>query len=733
MTNSPFGNRFFHLMKTKVVLPVAALAVVGGALAFRYASPDGGDLPTSRQALVLSGVVKTIQDGHFAPRPLDDSFSLRVFNKVLEQLDYEKRFFTAPEIAELRKQQFRIDDQIRDNRLDFYTATDALFVRGIARAEKLSREIMAQPFSFTVKESIQLAGNKQDFAATEAALRDRWRLWLKYNTLLKYVDLKDAQEKDSTGAPKKSAVELEKEARAAVLKNQETYFRRMRGVDSAERFSIFVNAIANSEDPHTDYLPPVDKERFDQAMSGTFFGIGAQLKDEEGKVKVAAIITGSPSWKGGQLKAGDEIMKVAQGRTEPEDVQGMEIDDVVRRIRGKKGTEVRLTVKKVDGSITVIPIIRDEVLLEETFARSAIIGEKDRTLGYIYLPEFYADFGNANGRRSAEDVAKEVEKLKAAGVSGIILDLRHNGGGSLSDVVDIAGLFIDQGPVVQVKSSDAAPMTLRDGSRGALWEGPLAIMVNGGSASASEILAAAMQDYKRAVVIGSPTFGKGTVQKLVSVDDGLDLGTRMRLATARDAAMAAPIGSVKLTMQKFYRVNGGSTQQRGVVPDVLLPDPYMYVELGERRDKTALPYDVIAPATYRPVTSAVDVVALASKSRARTQNNDAFVLIGQHAQRLKRLEENNVSSLDESTFRTEQAEAKALAKKMEGLEDRGTALPITNPREDMASVERDSSTVAKNAEWLKNLKRDIYLAEAINVMSDLVAQTGAWSLSDERR
>jgi carboxyl-terminal processing protease len=292
----------------------------------------------------------------------------------------------------------------------------------------------------------------------------------------------------------KTDVALEAEARASVAKNQEALFRRWRKFDDNERFSLFINTIANSEDPHTDYFAPKTKEAFDVAMSGSFVGIGASLKDEEGKIKVAAIIPGTASWRQGELKAGDEITKVAQGAGEAVDIQGFDIDDVVSKIRGKKGTEVRLTVKKVDGSVKVIAIVRDEVKIEETFAKSAIFKSPGGPVGYIYLPEFYADFKNMNGRRCADDVAQEVQKLKGAGVTGIILDLRNNGGGSLSDVVDMAGLFVNEGPIVQVKSADAPATKLSDGQKGTLYDGPLAIMINGGSASASEIMAAAMQD-----------------------------------------------------------------------------------------------------------------------------------------------------------------------------------------------------------------------------------------------
>ncbi len=720
---------FLYFMKTKILLPCILVLGLVGFLSLRYVRADDAT-PTGRRALIVQSVLKTLASGHFQPQQLNDSFSARIYDRMLESLDFGKNFFTAAEISELRKYRYRIDDQLKASSLDFYYKLDDLFTRNLTRAEGYYKDILAQPFTFNGNEQIQLDGEKLPYASNEAALRDRWRLFLKHRTLTKYVELKDAQAKDTTSAAKKTDVALETEARAAVQKNQEYFFRRWKKVDSMQRFSIFVNAIANSEDPHTDYLAPADKQRFDEAMSGSFSGIGAQLKDEDGKCIVAAIITGAPAWKQGELKAGDHIMKVAQGGAEPEDIQGFEIDDVVKRIRGKKGSEVRLTVKKVDGAVKVIPITRGEVLLEETFARSAMITSPAGPIGYIFLPEFYANFNQSSGRRSSEDVAIEVKKVKEAGAVGVVLDLRNNGGGSLSDVVDIAGLFIDGGPVVQVKSSDADPMTLRDGARGVLWDGPLAVMVNSGSASASEIMAAAMQDYGRAVIIGSPTFGKGTVQKIVSLDDALDAVTRMRMLANADNEGTGPgsLGNVKLTMQKFYRINGGSTQLRGVTPDIVLPDPYKYIEMGERRADYAMPWDQIPAANYRRSSPAVPVGMLVSRSRARVGANASFTLIEETAKRLK-AQEDRVISLNEAAYRKENEAATAASKRAEELEKKGTPLTTTALAADLPQINRDSSTMARNTEWLKTLSKDIYLAETIAVLTDL-AKEGKMSLAN---
>lgn len=708
-------------MKNKVLIPL----VIGGALAaffsFKYIG-DGDAGGDGRKQLVVSSVMKALKEGHFAPRDINDSFSNSVYTKVLDNLDPEKRFFTQQEINQLQGFRYKIDDEINEGSVAFFDQVNTVFAKSVDRAEAYQKELLNKPFTFTGNERIQLDGDKTTYAADEAALKTRWEQYLKFRVLGKYVDLKKEQEKvkegkDSTGkvVKIKTPAELEAEARDGVRKNQARYFTRLRKLDDNERFTLYVNAITGSEDPHTDYFPPDDKKRFDEQMSGTFFGIGAGLREEDGKIKITNIMTGSPSWKQGELKAGDEIQKVGQGKAEPEDVQGFEVEDVVKKIRGEKGTEVRLTVKRVDGSTKVIPIIRGEVSIEETFAKSAIIKSPSGPVGYIYLPEFYADFRGTNGgRRCAEDVAIEVQKLKNAGVTGIILDLRYNGGGSLSDVVDMGGLFIDHGPIVQVKSSDAPPATLRDASKGVLYDGPLAIMVNQYSASASEILAAAMQDYKRAVIVGSPTYGKGTVQKVMSLDENMNPVTRMQM----QAKGEPPIGALKITVQKFYRVNGGSTQLRGVTPDIRFPDPYQLIDQGERKDKAALQWDEIPAANYTPSNS-VNVREIADLSNKRIKANPSFSLIEESAKELKAKEDDNSYSLNEHTYRQELDKANATSKKMDELQKKGTPLTITNPREDLARVNVDSASKEKNSAWIKNLQKDIYISETVNIINDM--------------
>lgn len=699
-----------QFMKRKIIIPTAILCLFAAIFSFRYAFPSDETLREDKKKNILFAVMAGIQRTHFSPKEINDSLSSQVYYKVLTNLDYDKKFFTQGDINRLKKYQFDIDDQIKAGSTEFFDTLNEIFSKRIDSAQVYYKEILSQPFSFDVNDSIELNGELLSYTADESELRKRWEVYLKYRVLSRYVDSKNNQEKDTTkNAEKKSDAVLEKEAREGVLKNQDMFFKRLRKIKDKDRYTIYINSITNVMDPHTDFLPPKEKAMFDENMSGSFYGIGAQLQESEGKIKIVAIITGSPCWKQGELKAGDEILKVAQGDANPVDIQGYDIDDVVNMIRGNKGTEVRLTVKKVDGSIRVIPIIRGEVKREEVFARSAIIKNKSGNIGYIYLPEFYADFNHISNRRCAEDVAIEVMKLKNAGVSGIILDLRNNGGGSLQDVIDMAGLFIDKGPIVQVKTSGSAPEQMNDRRGGTLYDGPLAILVNQSSASASEIMAAAMQDYNRAIVVGSTTFGKGTVQRFVSLDD---------LMRYQNIKISDTLGALKVTVQKFYRINGGSTQLKGVTPDVVLPDIYQEIAIGERRDKFAMPWDEIAPASYTPIANQVDFSKLAKLSEKRVKANPTFQLIAQSALDLKKKEHSNVYPLKEDAYKKALEDATANSKRMEELDKKAVLLSIENLKEDMPRIEMDSVSIAKNEEWLKALKKDIYISETVNILDD---------------
>lgn len=716
----------FEFMKNKILIPLLILGALATFFSFKYSGGD--ETKEQRQVLVLETVLKKIKEQHYDPRDINDSFSSRVYNSLLDQLDGSKRFFTQKDLEALAKFQYKIDDQINSSDLSFYHTLFKTFDERIAVTEAFYKEMLEKPFTFTTNEEIQLSEDKLAYAADDKALKERWRAYLKFSVLQKYVELKkaqngedlDADSKDETPVakgPKKTDAELEAEARQSVSKLHDRYFKRLKNLKEDTEFTMFVSAITSAHDPHTDYYTLDKKKNFDESMSGSFYGIGAQLKEEDAGVRITEILPGTPAQKQGELKPQDLIIKVAQGAEEPIDVQGMEIDEVIKKIKGRKGTEVRLTVKKPNGSVKVIPIIRDKIEKEETFAKSLIIKGETGPVGYIYLPEFYADFSGQNGGRAcAEDVKIEVEKLKNAGVTGIILDLRYNGGGSLQDVVEMAGLFIDKGPIVQVKSSASTARTYEDHNRlarGVLYDGPLAIMVNTGSASASEIMAAAMQDYKRAVIVGTPTFGKGTVQKVEPLD-GLVGQAAQQLLSSDDM-----IGFLKLTVQKFYRIDGRSTQLKGVTPDITFPDVYAHLETGERQDKAALKWDEIPAAPYALYPHPVNIPELAAASKKRMAANTAFSLIEESALRVKKQDENNVYSLNEAKYRQQIEEANALGKKIEDYEKNTKPLVLTNPAEDMAKINADTVTSKKNEDFMKRLRKDMYLSETVNIINDM--------------
>jgi carboxyl-terminal processing protease len=721
-------------MRNKILIPAVILTALAVFFSFRYMGGTGEEGNETENKTILNTVMAVLEQGHFAPRPIDDAFSQSVFDKTLENLDYEKKFFLQSDVDALTTYRNKIDDEIKDNSLEFFNKVNNTFIERVNGAEKYYKEILQKPFSFDGNEEIELDSKKISFAKDKPALRTRWERYLKYRVLAKYQDLKEADQKkvkDSANYKAKDFATLEKESRESITKVQDRYFKRLKKLNDNDRFALFMNSITGSEDPHTDFLPPEDKKRFDEMMSGSFIGIGASLQQtEDGKIKVAAIITGSPSWKQGHLKAEDVIIKVAQGDQAPVDIEGMETDDVVKLIRGPKDTEVRLTVKHADGTTEVIPIIRGKVDMEDTFAKSAIIENKGKKIGYIYLPEFYADFnGNGSGHSSGRDVANEVIKLKAEHVDGIVLDLRNNGGGSLTDVVDMAGIFIGKGPVVQVRASGNQSVTLKSQNTAPLYTGPLAIMVNNGSASASEIMAAAMQDYGRAVVIGTNTFGKGTVQKLVSLDQFVNSSMRDQIIAAFNKAKGGEaqydgIGSLKLTIQKFYRVDGGSTQLKGVAPDIILPDAYEQLDnIGERRDKASLPWDKINAADYKLWDSPPPLASLRASSQKRVAANETFKIIKQTGERLKVQQDNNIVPLNEAKFVAKQKEAEALSKKLEELDKISSPVNVMNLRSDMAKVNIDTTSKAKNADWLKALKKDVYISETANVLHEWITSS----------
>jgi len=700
-------------------LPVLLTVLVAGVfIAFRSLGTGNTgniDNPPTRYEKILHNVGEMLTEIHYSPKDINDKFSKEVFKKFLgSSVDQDKAIFLQSDINELRKYETKIDDEILGGPVAFVPAASDLFKKRLPEVEKLYKEILAQPFDFTKDETFVADPEKRDFPANEADRKKFWELRLKYLVLDRYVDMQDAQEKNKgkQGAVTKSNEELEKDARDRVLKAMDRTFDNYRiKLTENELFSRYVNTITQTMDPHTDYFPPLEKRSFDEEMSGKFYGIGASLLYDDGNIKVNTILTGSPAYKSGEITVGDIVLKVGQGEEEPVDLAGYYVPDAVKIIRGKKGTEVRLTLRKADGAIKVVKIIRDEIVQDETFARSSVVTNGKAKIGFIFLPEFYADFDDPKGRRCADDVAKEITRLKEQKVDGIILDLRNNGGGSLYDVVKMVGLFVDEGPVVQVRDRDGKPSVLRDRDKTVLYDGPLAVMVNEFSASASEIFAAAIQDYKRGLIIGSTsTYGKGTVQRNIGLDKSQGF-----MSTNSD------LGTIKLTLQKFYRINGGSTQLKGVASDIVLPDFYEYSKLREKDDPDALPWDEIQKADYSPWKYSFDPNNIRASSQARVSLNPAFNLIKTNTEWLAK-ENDKVYSLNIDKYRDEKKKLSDTYKQLEKLNKLPKELTVSALQEDVNKYANDKDKDDRFKAWLKNLRNDLYLDETVNVMNDMVNQ-----------
>ncbi|XVJ65555.1 MAG: carboxy terminal-processing peptidase [Lacibacter sp.] len=703
-------------MFSKKSLFILLLLVVGGGIFYAVQSSATRKIPTNRYERILVLVGEMLEEGHFSPKKIDDAFSKEVFQQFLKSLDPDKNYFLAADVEQFKKFETKIDDEIHGARLESFYAINEAYKKRVEEVAALYKELLQKPFDFNVDETYVDDYDKQVFPKTEAARKEVWRKKIKYEVLNRYVDALENQEKNKgkENFVVKTTAELEKEAREKVLKAYDKMFDRFRNrFKDDDRFSLLVNTIAGSMDPHTNYFPPVEKRSFDESMSGEFFGIGASLtEDENNNIKIATIVTGGPAYKSGVIQIGDIVLKVGQGIEEPQDLTGFEVPDAVRLIRGKKGTEVRLTIKKPDGSIKVVVMIREKINLDETFAKSAVItGSGNSKIGYIYLPEFYANFNDPNGARCAADVAREISKLKAESVSGIILDLRNNGGGSLMDVVQMVGLFIENGPIVQVKSRDEAPTVLRDRDNNVLWNGPLVVMVNEFSASASEIFAAAIQDYKRGLVVGSTTtYGKGTVQRSIDLE-----------RTSWTSNNPSELGSLKLSLQKFYRINGGSTQLKGVASDIVLPDQYEYLKLREKDEPAALPWDEIASTQYKAWSNGYSFTEIIERSNERIKQNKAYTSIKEYSNWLEKYND-KVFSLKLDKFRQEKQQLNNTIRAIDTLTKLPAELNISNLNADLAAIGEDIQKKERNTAFLRVRKTDLNLGETINIMSDMILQ-----------
>ena len=690
-----------------IVSGIISLVIYFEVSNFKFSSDE-----PNKDRLLIDLVSYVLDRLHYNPKIINDDFSLKVFDDFIDAVDSQKRFFLESDIQILSEYKLLIDDQINSSDITFFNVTFDILKKRISEVEGFYEAILNQPFDFNVDEEINLDYENLSYASNIDELRNLWRKRLKLSTLDAFASKKEINEDkiDQEENQLKSDEEIEKESRSSIKENLKDFFQFNSELERTDWFSLYLNSIVTQYDPHTTYLAPEAKEVFDQNISGKFQGIGARLSKRKQQVEIVEVIIGGPVWRDNLLNVGDIIISVAQSEDEePTEISLMKLSDATDLIKGEKGTNVYLTVKRVDGGIEQIVVTRDIVELEETYAKSSIINDESSKYGLINLPRFYVDFDDYGERNAATDLKKEILNLKSKGINGLILDLRNNGGGSLKTVVDITGFFIERGPVVQVKSIGGRREILRDNDPSIIWDGPLVVLVNEFSASASEILAAALQDYNRAIILGSnQTYGKGTVQNIV------DLNNVISGSTYGD------LGSLKITTDKFYRVNGGSTQLEGVKSDITFPNRYSYIDIGERDLENPLNWDKIDPARYNSLDKMFNYSKLISNSNERIRNSEFFSLIDDHASWVRSQQDDKTISLEYNTYKNDLDMSKLQNDKLKIIDNFKSPYNFQwNFVDELDDSSYNNDMKEIRDRWIESLQKDIYVNEAMNLLKDL--------------
>lgn len=681
-------------LRSNYLFVIFPLLLIGFAITNKKFSDPNKD------RLLMEVVKYVVEKGHYKKISIDDNLSENLYHSFIKQLDNQKRFFLKSDIREFEKYKYLLDDQIKEYDLSFFNLVYQRSKIRIEEAKSYYEELVNNKFNFNLNENIDLDFEKKEYARSKSEIKNRWRKQLKFSTL----DIATLKLGDTLSVINDR---IYNESIAIVKKNTEDYFEFITDLDRDDWYSNYLNAFLTQLDPHTYYFQPEDKERFDVNISGKFTGIGARLTKTEGNIKVVEIIIGGPVWKDKLLDVGDIIIKVAQENEEPVDIVGMKVDDAIKLIKGPEKSIVSLTVKKLDGSIKEVQITRALVELEELYAKSTLIEEDDIRYGYISLPKFYVDFSNYKNRNSAEDVKNEIIKLKNNGIEGLILDLRNNGGGSLQSVVDMTGLFIEKGPIVQVKSIGNRKQVLYDRNSEIIWDGPLVVLINEMSASASEILAAALQDYERAVILGSKkTFGKGTVQNVIDLN---------KFISNSDF----DLGALKITTDKFYRINGESVQLEGVKSDVIVPDSYMHIFNGEKDEENPLAWDKIDPAMYNPWINEGSLDFISSNAQSRVNDNNYLKLISKRADWIEKQQKNKTIPLKFLTYQNYLDENKNKTKEFESLSKYSNDLNFKLLKSEKDYIMSNKELLSNRNRWHKNLTKDIYISEGVNILKQL--------------
>ena len=672
------------------------------------------DFDTSdKDNLIIQLITYVLDQAHYLDKEINDEFSEKVFDTFLENLDPYKRYFYASDIEEFSKYKYLIDDAFKNPNLDFFELVYKRYTKRMLESEKIFNDILSKPFDFNKDEVCECDFEELDYVKTKDQLFDRWRKLLKiYVIEIYHNEIEDdlRKSKENSDFILRKPVLIEQKTRESLKEiMQQNYVFISEEMQRSDWFSVYINSFVSQYDPNTSYLDPESKDRFDVDMSGNYAGIGARLQKKIDKVEITEVISGGPAWRDNILEKGDAILKVRQdNEDEPVGILNMRLSEAVKLIKGKKGTKVHLTVKKLDGTVNEITVKRDIVLLEETYIKSSIVEKDNNTYGLINIPKFYIDFDNQSNRDAAKDLRTEIERLKEQGIQGLVIDLRNNGGGALKTVVEMAGMFIKNGPVVQVKYFDKEKQVLSDRDRSVLWTGPLVILVNEGSASASEILAAAMQDYKRAIIIGgNQTWGKGTVQNV------FPLNRMVRGNTNGD------LGALRYTTQKYYRINGGSVQLEGVKSDINVPYRYKYLEFGEKDSENPLQWDEIDKVEFDTWNSNFNFEEAITQSNKRMADNEYLKLIDENAKWIKSIRDNKLINLNYDKFKLELEENSSISKKFKALNDYSMNYSFKSLPYELDLIKNDSVLGLKRERWHKSLNKDFYIDEALNVLSDL--------------
>ncbi len=652
---------------------------------------------------------------HVTEKNIDDDYSKEVFDLYIERLDPNKLFFTQYDLVELSIYKTLIDNEIKKGEFNFFQLANRILTSRINELNDFYPLVLDNTFSFNSNKYYESDTKKINFAKNISKLKERWKLTLEYRSLNQYLNLKEgAVSKNTTISPAINQ-DLEQQARNKTLKNYDDYFERLLSETIEEKENIYFDTLISVFDSHTSYFPEEKKDQFDINISGKLEGIGAVLREDDDYIKVDRIVFGSASHKQGDLQPEDIILKVAQKGKETINLVGMRVNKAVQYIRGKKGTEVILTVKHVNGEIQDISIIRDIVEIEETYTKSTIISDSrfDQRIGYINIPKFYGDMNNHNNRNTTDDVKKALESISKSNVDGVILDLRYNEGGFLIDAIDTAGLFINEGPIVQIKGRTSQKKVLYDKDDESVYGGPLVILINSYSASASEILAAALQDYERAVIVGTNSFGKGTVQTFIPLEEKFYLKKQH----------FDQLGALKITIQKFYRINGGSTQSKGVIPDIFIPDTFTALEVGERFLDYSLPWDTISPANYEKWGyNNQRLSLLLKKSKNRINDSEDFLFLNNQIKFLTDIKNVTKYSLNIEEAVSEKNDRIKMNEYINNYKIEYNHISFTPP----TGVTLNERTQPIYDSLYKSLKQDLQLNESLAIINDLRAHKNIW-------